>query len=54
MTTRSYGVTLPAMTRPSFWHEYKFLNPLTKTVEPKATYCERVNATVVCGGIDRF
>ena len=27
------------------------MNPVTKTVEPKEMYCERLNHTVVCGGI---
>ena len=27
------------------------MNPVTKTVEPKEMYCERLNTTVVCGGI---
>jgi cytochrome c len=40
-----------AKTKPSFWQSYKFMNPVTKQVEPKQTYCERLNDTVVCGGI---
>lgn len=43
-------VTL-AKTEPSFWQSYKFMNPVTKKVEPKQMYCERLNETVVCGGI---
>jgi cytochrome c len=35
----------------SFWQSYKFMNPLTKTVEPKEMYCERLAKTVVCGGL---
>ena len=35
----------------SFWQSYKFMNPVTKTVEPKEMYCERLDKTVVCGGI---
>ena len=35
----------------SFWHSYKFQNPVTKRVEPKQMYCERLDQTVVCGGI---
>ena len=38
-------------TKSSFWQDYKFTDPLTKKVEPKTTYCERLDATVVCGGI---
>jgi len=37
--------------QPSFWQDYKFMNPVTKAVEPKETYCERLEQTVVCGGI---
>ncbi len=40
-----------AKAKPSFWQEYKFTNPETKKIEPKLMYCERLNDTVVCGGI---
>ena len=40
-----------AKTEPSFWQSYKFMSPVTKTVEPKQMYCERLNETVVCGGV---
>jgi signal transduction histidine kinase len=35
----------------SFWQDYKFTNPETKKIEPKQMYCEKLNDTVVCGGI---
>lgn len=35
----------------SFWQDYKFTNPSTKKIEPKSMYCERLDDTVVCGGI---
>ncbi len=35
----------------SFWQDYKFTNPQNKKVEPKVMYCERLEQTVVCGGI---
>jgi signal transduction histidine kinase len=35
----------------SFWHNYKFPDPLTKTVAPKEMYCERLDDTAVCGGV---
>jgi cytochrome c len=35
----------------SFWQDYKFTNPVTKKVEPKSMYCERLDDAVVCGGI---
>jgi len=37
--------------KPSFWQDYKFTNPETKKIEPKSMYCERLDETVVCGGI---
>jgi cytochrome c len=40
-----------AKTQPSFWQSYKFMNPVTKTVQPKQMYCERLDQTVVCGGV---
>jgi hypothetical protein len=27
------------------------MNPVTKTVQPKQMYCERLDQTVVCGGV---
>ena len=38
-------------TKTSFWQDYKFTNPTTKKIEPKQMYCERLDDTVVCGGI---
>jgi len=35
----------------SFWQDYKFTNPMSKKIEPKQMYCERLDDTVVCGGI---
>jgi signal transduction histidine kinase len=40
-----------AKAKNTFWQDYKFTNPETKKVEPKSMYCERLEATVVCGGI---
>ena len=37
-----------------FWQDYKFMNPVTKKVEPKQMYCEPLNNTAVCGGVYRF
>jgi len=34
-----------------FWQDYKFTNPATKKIEPKQMYCERLDDTIVCGGI---
>ena len=35
----------------SFWQEYKFTNPVTKAIQSKLAYCERVDDLIVCGGI---
>ncbi len=40
-----------AKKEPSFWQNYKFRNPVTQKIAPKQMYCERVEETVVCGGI---
>lgn len=40
-----------AKTKGAFWQDYKFTNPVTKAVEPKQMYCERLDDTVVCGGV---
>ena len=35
----------------TFWQDYKFTNPVTKKIEPKSMYCEKLDDAVVCGGI---
>jgi cytochrome c len=35
----------------TFWQDYKFTNPVTKKIEPKSAYCEKLDDTVVCGGV---
>ncbi len=40
-----------ANAKSSFWQEYKFSDPVTKRIEPKEMYCERLEDTAVCGGI---
>lgn len=40
-----------AKTHATFWQDYKFTNPETKKIEPKSMYCEKLDETVVCGGI---
>ena len=40
-----------AKTKASFYTDYKFPNPVTKKIEPKTAYCERLDDTIVCGGI---
>ena len=43
-------VTL-AQSKANFWTDYKFNNPVSKKLEPKTAYCERLDDYVVCGGI---
>ena len=40
-----------SLQRPSFWQNYKFMNPATRKVEAKDMYCERLGETNVCGGV---
>jgi cytochrome c len=40
-----------AKQKETFWQDYKFANPVSKKVEPKEMYCERVAETAVCAGI---
>ncbi|HTY65977.1 MAG TPA: cache domain-containing protein [Alphaproteobacteria bacterium] len=40
-----------AQSQPSFWQDYKFTNPVSKKIEPKTTFCQRLENTAVCGGI---
>lgn len=40
-----------AKSKGKFWQDYKFTDPLTKTVQPKQMYCEKYEEVVVCGGI---
>ncbi|WP_374409769.1 cache domain-containing protein [Hydrogenophaga sp.] len=40
-----------AKTKNTFWQDYKFTNPESKKIEPKSMYCEKLDETVVCGGI---
>jgi cytochrome c len=43
-----------ARQQPAFWQNYKFVNPVTKEIEPQDMYCERLNDTAVCGGVYSF
>ena len=40
-----------AKSKQTFWQDYKFTNPVSKKIEPKQMFCERVDNTAVCGGI---
>jgi len=40
-----------AKAKGTFWQDYKFTNPVTKKIEPKSMYCEKLEDMAVCGGI---
>ena len=40
-----------AASKGTFWQDYKFTNPVSKKIEPKQMYCEKLDDAVVCGGI---
>ena len=40
-----------AAAKGTFWQDYKFTNPVSKKIEPKSMYCEKLDDFVVCGGI---
>ena len=44
-------VTLARSKPTGFWQEYKFTNPVSKKIEPKVMYCEKLGETAVCGGV---
>ena len=40
-----------ARSKGSFWQDYKFGDPISNKVLPKAMYCERLDNTIVCTSI---
>ena len=40
-----------AKTAATFWQNYKYTHPQTKKIEPKRMYWERLDDSVVCGGV---
>ncbi len=40
-----------ARSKGTFTQDYKFTNPTSKKIEPKQMFCEKLDETVVCGGI---
>ena len=44
-------VTLAKSKPTGFWQDYKFTNPVSKKVEPKVMYCEKLGEAAVCGGV---
>ena len=35
----------------TFWQDYKFVNPVSKKIEPKEAYCERLGDAIICSGV---
>ena len=40
-----------AKSKAKFWQDYKFKDPVSKKVLPKAAYCEKSGDVIVCSGI---
>ena len=40
-----------AKSKPKFWQEYQFTDPITKSIKPKSVFCERHEEIIVCSGI---
>lgn len=40
-----------ARAKGTFWQDYKFMNPVSKKIEPKQMYCEKLGETAVCAGV---
>jgi cytochrome c len=39
------------LAKPNFWHDYKWIDPVTKKVLEKSTYCQRNGDVLFCVGI---
>ena len=35
----------------TFWQDYKFVNPVTKKIEPKQAYCDVEGDAIICSGV---
>lgn len=40
-----------AKSKGKFWQDYRFKDPVSKKVLPKAAYCEKASDVIVCSGI---
>lgn len=40
-----------AAKKAEFWQDYKFVNPVTKKIEPKQMFCHPLPDTAVCAGV---
>jgi cytochrome c len=37
--------------KPNFRQHYTFINPVSRTVEPKQMHCDRADESAVCGAV---
>ena len=35
----------------TFWQDYKFVNPVSKKIEPKEAYCNVEGDAIICSGV---
>ena len=35
----------------TFWQDYKFVNPVSKKIEPKEAYCDVEGDAIICSGV---
>jgi signal transduction histidine kinase len=40
-----------AKSKGAFWQDLKFVDPITRKIEPKQVYCQKVDDMLVCGGV---
>ena len=40
-----------AKTQKTFWQSYKYIEPTTRSLRLKDSYCERTGEAIVCGGV---
>jgi cytochrome c len=40
-----------AKSKGKFWQDYKFTDPVSKKILPKAAYCEKTGEIIVCAGV---
>ena len=45
------NVVALAAKKADFWQDYKFVNPVSKKIEPKQMFCHPLADTAVCAGV---
>lgn len=40
-----------AKSKGKFWQDYKFTDPVSKKILPKAAYCEKTGDMIICAGV---